>query len=118
MNRKNTAAVNRQERCQPPLVIRKRKNLRSRGQKETDKIGSSIKRDNSPMRSDNDTVQILAASLAEILVRTRGLFHDADAAAVLPDLALIALDEQAAGIVRLSISPGARTLAVAVLAAL
>lgn len=70
------------------------------------------------MRSDNDTVQVLTASLAEILVRTRGFFHDADAAAVLPDLALIALNEQAAGIVRLSISPGASTLTVVVLAAL
>ena len=70
------------------------------------------------MGSDNDTVQVLAASLAEILVRTRGLFHDADAAAVLPDLALIALDEQAAGIIRLSVGPGTSTLAVVVLAGL
>ena len=46
-------------------------------------------------------MEVFATLLAEILFRAGSFFHDADASAVLPDLADIALDEQTACIVTL-----------------
>jgi hypothetical protein len=40
-------------------------------------------------------VKVFSALLAEVLVWTGFLLHDADTAAMLPDLADVALDEQA-----------------------
>jgi hypothetical protein len=44
-------------------------------------------------------VKVFPALLAEVLFGTGGLIHNADAPAMLPDLADVALDEQAAQIV-------------------
>jgi hypothetical protein len=46
-----------------------------------------------------DFVEVLAALLAKILLRTCGLIHNSDTATVLPDLTDIALYEQATQVV-------------------
>jgi hypothetical protein len=58
---------------------------------------------NVPFGTDHELVKLLPAFLAKVLVWAGFLLHDADAATVLPDLADIALDEQTAYIVTLSV---------------
>lgn len=55
--------------------------------------------ENVPFGTRHDVVKVFSAFLAEILVRTRFLLHDANAAAVLPDLADIALNEKTTQII-------------------
>lgn len=54
---------------------------------------------NVPSRVRHNVVQLLIAQFAKVVFRTLALVHDADAAAVLPYMALVALDEKATGFV-------------------
>ena len=62
------------------------------------------KKENTPFRTRHDLVEVLSALLAEVLVWAGLFLHDAHAAAVLPDLADVALDEEAAQIIGLDFS--------------
>jgi hypothetical protein len=55
----------------------------------------NIGKEYAPFRTRHDLVKVFSALLAEVLVWTGFLLHDADTAAMLPDLADVALDEQA-----------------------
>jgi hypothetical protein len=59
-----------------------------------------------PFGTDCDLVQLLLADFAKVLVGAGLLLHDADAAAVLPDLADVALNEETTQIVAWDIDVG------------
>ena len=65
--------------------------------------GKKLKGHCAPFGAHHDFVQIAPAFFTKILVRAGSFVHDADTAAVLPDLANVALDEQATCFIALDV---------------